>query len=78
MHNQSNADISLEIVLFLMNSTIVHGFLANFLIVIVFPSVEIGNKVALTIFEAFKNEVDFYREFSKFFGYEFFIMRKIG
>jgi len=36
-----------------------------------------GNEVALAIFEAFNNEVDFYRKFSRFYGYEFFIMQKI-
>ena len=35
-----------------------------------------GNEVALAIFEAFKNEADFYRKFSNFYGYEFFIMQK--
>ncbi|MFH1783706.1 MAG: class I SAM-dependent methyltransferase [bacterium] len=34
------------------------------------------NKVALDIFEGFKAEIDFYRKYSKFYGYEFFIMRK--
>ena len=35
-----------------------------------------GNEVALAIFEAFRNEADFYRKFSKFYGYEFFVMQK--
>ncbi|MCK4622536.1 MAG: class I SAM-dependent methyltransferase [Desulfuromonadales bacterium] len=35
-----------------------------------------GNEVALAIFEAFKSEADFYRKFSNFYGYEFFIMQK--
>ncbi len=35
-----------------------------------------GNEVALAIFESFKNEADFYREFSNFYGYEFFVMQK--
>jgi len=37
-----------------------------------------GNEVALSVFEGFKNEVDFYKKYSKFYGYEFFIMQKIG
>ena len=37
-----------------------------------------GNETALAVFEAFKNEIDFYRRFSEFYGYEFFIMQKIG
>ena len=35
-----------------------------------------GNEVALSIFEGFRNEVDFYKKYSKFYGYEFFIMQK--
>ncbi|MBC8200324.1 MAG: methyltransferase domain-containing protein [Desulfobacteraceae bacterium] len=35
------------------------------------------NEVALTVFEGFRNEVDFYRKCSRFYGYEFFIMEKI-
>jgi len=35
-----------------------------------------GNKIALAVFEDFKNEVNFYRQYSKFYGYEFFIMQK--
>jgi ubiquinone/menaquinone biosynthesis C-methylase UbiE len=35
-----------------------------------------GNDVALTVFEGFKDEVDFYRKYSKFYGYEFFVMQK--
>jgi len=35
-----------------------------------------GNKVALAVFEGFRNEVDFYRKYSKFYGYEFFVMQK--
>jgi len=37
-----------------------------------------GNEVALSIFEGFRNEVNFYKKYSKFYGYEFFIMQKIG
>jgi SAM-dependent methyltransferase len=36
-----------------------------------------GNKAALAIFEEFKKEIDFYRRFSKFYGYEFFILKKM-
>ena len=35
-----------------------------------------GNEVALAVFEGFKNEVDFYRKYSKFYGYEYFVMQK--
>jgi len=35
-----------------------------------------GNEVALAVFEGFKNEADFYRKHSKFYGYEFFVMQK--
>jgi ubiquinone/menaquinone biosynthesis C-methylase UbiE len=35
-----------------------------------------GNKVALAVFEGFRNEVAFYRKYSKFYGYEFFVMQK--
>jgi ubiquinone/menaquinone biosynthesis C-methylase UbiE len=35
-----------------------------------------GNEVALTVFKGFKHEVDFYRRYSKFYGYEFFVMQK--
>ena len=34
------------------------------------------NEVALAIFEGFRNEIDFYRKYSKFYGYEFLIMQK--
>jgi ubiquinone/menaquinone biosynthesis C-methylase UbiE len=37
-----------------------------------------GNEVALSIFEGFRNEVNFYKKYSKFYGYEFFILQKIG
>ena len=37
-----------------------------------------GNEVALSVFEGFRNEVDFYKKYSKFYGYEFFIMQKLG
>jgi len=35
-----------------------------------------GNEVELSIFEGFRNEVDFYKKYSKFYGHEFFIMEK--
>jgi len=35
-----------------------------------------GNEVALAIFEGFRNELDFYRKYSKFYGYEFFVVQK--
>ena len=35
-----------------------------------------GNEIALTVFESFKHEVDFYRKYSKFYGYELFVMQK--
>jgi ubiquinone/menaquinone biosynthesis C-methylase UbiE len=35
-----------------------------------------GNEIALGVFEGFRNEIDFYREYSRFYGYEFFVMQK--
>ena len=35
-----------------------------------------GNEIALSIFEGFKNEIDFYRQYSSFYGYKFFVMKK--
>lgn len=35
-----------------------------------------GNEVALAVFEGFRNEANFYRKYSKFYGYEFFVMQK--
>lgn len=35
------------------------------------------NKIALDIFDHMENEIKFYREYSDFYGYEFFIMQKI-
>jgi len=37
-----------------------------------------GNKAALGMFERFRNEIDIYKKYSKFYGYEFFIMQKKG
>ena len=35
-----------------------------------------GNKIALDVFSAFKKEIEFYKKYSQFYGYEFFIMQK--
>jgi ubiquinone/menaquinone biosynthesis C-methylase UbiE len=35
-----------------------------------------GNEVAMAVFEGFRNEVNFYRKYSKYYGYEFFVMQK--
>jgi cyclopropane fatty-acyl-phospholipid synthase-like methyltransferase len=35
-----------------------------------------GNEIALGVFEEFRNEINFYKKYSKFYGYEFFIMKK--
>ena len=37
-----------------------------------------GNEIALSVFEGFKSEINFYKKYSKFYGYEFFIMQKIN
>jgi len=37
-----------------------------------------GNEIALGIFEEMKNEIIFYKKFSHFYGYEFFIMQRIN
>ena len=37
-----------------------------------------GNKIALGIFEEMKNEINLYKKFSDFYGYEFFIMQRIN
>ena len=37
-----------------------------------------GNEIALGIFEEMRNEIDLYKKFSEFYGYEFFIMQKIN
>ncbi len=51
MHNHRSAATSFERVFTLgsMRWIMVHGFLANFLMVSVFPLVDIGNNVALTL-----------------------------
>ena len=35
-----------------------------------------GNEVALAVFDGFQSEAVFYRKYSNFFGYEFFVMKK--
>lgn len=35
-----------------------------------------GNKIALRIFEEMKDEIELYKKFSDFYGYQFFIMQK--
>ena len=35
-----------------------------------------GNKLALEVFSAFNKEIEFYKKYSQFYGYEFFIMQK--
>ena len=37
-----------------------------------------GNKIALGVFERMRNEINFYRKYSKYYGYEFFVMQKIN
>ena len=37
-----------------------------------------ANKIALGIFEGMKDEINLYREYSDFYGYEFFIVRRIN
>ena len=36
-----------------------------------------NNQVALDVFEFFKNEIDSYKKYSKYYGYEFFVMQKL-
>jgi ubiquinone/menaquinone biosynthesis C-methylase UbiE len=35
-----------------------------------------GNEIALAIFEGFRHEIDFFRKYSQFYSYEFFVMQK--
>ena len=37
-----------------------------------------SNKIALGIFEEMKNEINLYKKFSDFYGYEFFVMQRIN
>jgi len=37
-----------------------------------------SNEIALGIFKEISNEINFYKEYSNFYGYEFFIMQKIN
>jgi ubiquinone/menaquinone biosynthesis C-methylase UbiE len=35
-----------------------------------------GNNIALSVFDGFRKEIDLYKKYSRFYGYEFFIMEK--
>ncbi len=37
-----------------------------------------GNEIASVIFEEMKNEINLYKKFSDFYGYEFFIMQSVN
>jgi ubiquinone/menaquinone biosynthesis C-methylase UbiE len=37
-----------------------------------------GNEIALNIFEEMRNEITIYKKFSDFYGYEFFILKRIN
>ena len=37
-----------------------------------------GNEIATGVFEEMNYEITFFENFSDFFGYEFFIMEKLG
>jgi hypothetical protein len=37
-----------------------------------------GNEIASRIFEEMKNEINFYKKYSDFYGYEFFIMQRVN
>ena len=37
-----------------------------------------GNQLALSVFESFRAEIAFYRQYSNYFGYQFFVMQKDG
>ena len=37
-----------------------------------------GNETALSVFVGLKQEIEFYKKYSEFYGYEFFIMQKIS
>ncbi len=37
-----------------------------------------GNDVAQAVFNGFQREADFYKQYSNFYGYEFFVMQKKG
>ena len=37
-----------------------------------------GNEIASGIFEEMKNEINLYKKFSDFYGYEFFIMQRVN
>ena len=35
-----------------------------------------GNKIASVVFEGFRKEIELYKKYSQFYGYEFFVMQK--
>jgi hypothetical protein len=35
-----------------------------------------GNEVAQAVLNGFQSEADFYKKYSNFYGYEFFVMKK--
>lgn len=37
-----------------------------------------GNEIAIGIFEEMKNEINIYKKYSDFYGYEFFIMQRVN
>lgn len=37
-----------------------------------------GNEIALGIFVEMKNEINFYKKYSDYYGYEFFIMQSVN
>ena len=37
-----------------------------------------GNEIALGVFKGFRDEIDLFKKYSQFYGYEFFIMQKIN
>ena len=37
-----------------------------------------GNEIALDIFEEMRNEIDLYKKYSDFYGYEFFVMQEVN
>ena len=36
-----------------------------------------GNEVALGVFESMREEIALYKKYSKWYGYEFFVMQKV-
>ncbi len=37
-----------------------------------------GDRIALNVFETVQAEIDTYKNYSDYFGYEFFVMQKIN